>query len=155
MAPTLTDVRWEARHLPCTTRSVPAVRNKMYTDRHPNILVRVLPVNEITDLVADIVVDWFDREVESGSPGSFLTDGAVSRVMDLVVIPMVVYTASSVSLASAGLFRALSWILLMAFLARSQRGMMSKNNGGSTISWLLRLPPVDQPRIEVPATARM
>ena len=112
-------------------------------------------MNETTDLVTDIVIDRFDREVESGSPGSDLTDGAVSWVMDLVVIPMVVYTASLVSLASAGLSWALSWILLMTFLARSQRGMTSRNNGGSTISWLLRLPPVDQPRIDVPATARM
>ena len=112
-------------------------------------------MNETTDLVTDIVVDWFDREVESGSPGSDLTDGAVSRVMDLVVIPMmVVYTVSLVSLASAGLSRALSWILLMTCLARYQRGMASRNNGGSTISLILGLPPVDQPRIVVPATAR-
>ena len=76
--------------------------------------------------------------------------------MDLVVIPMtVLHTVSSVTLAPAGLSWALNWILLMTFLARSQRGMTRRSNGGSTISLIFGLPPVDQARMDVPATARM
>ena len=125
-------------------------------DTHPNMRVRVLPVKLAIDLVTDSVINLFDLEVESGSPGSDLTDVAASIwFMDLVVIPMMVlYTVSLVSLASAGLSRALSWIFLMTCLARYQRGMASRNNGGSTISLILGLLPVDQPRIVVPATAR-
>ena len=109
------------------------------------------------DLVTESVIDLFDLEVESGSPGSDLTFVAVSIwFMDLVFTIIVVsYTVSLVSVASAGLSWALSWILLMTCLARCQRGMASRNNGGSTISLILGLPPVDQPRIVVPATARM
>ena len=109
--------------------------------------VMVEPVKEATDLVTDTVIDRFDREVESGSG---------SRVMDLVVIPMTfLHTVSLVSLASAESFWALDWILLMIFLARCQMGMTRRNNGGSTISLILGLPPVDQARMDVPATARM
>ena len=110
--------------------------------------------NETADLVADRVIDRFDREVESGSELD-LADVAVSLVMDLVVIVMtVLHTVSSVTLASTGLSWALNWILLMTFLARNQRGMMRRSSGGSTISLILGLPPVDQARMDVPATAR-
>ena len=89
-------------------------------DTHPNMRVRVLPVKLAIDLVTESVIDLFDLEVESGSPGSDLTDVAVSIwFMDLVVIPMMVlYTVSLVSLASAGLSWALSWIFLQRCLAR-------------------------------------
>ena len=126
-------------------------------DTHPNMRVRVLPVKLAIDLVTESVIDLFDLEVESGSPGSDLTFVAVSIwFMDLVFTIIVVsYTVSLVSVASAGLSWALSWIFLPMCFARCQSGMASSNNGGRISNLILGFPPVDQPRNVVPTTARM